>query len=81
MKIGSQTRPDRPRPRKTWKTGRKPRKPRNNKIDLFLRRPTFSRPTFKETCVFQFFNFLMISTFQLFNLFQFFNISTFQVCL
>ena len=51
MKIGSRTRPDRPRPRKTWKTGRKPRKPRNNKIDLFLRRPTFSRPTFKETCV------------------------------
>ena len=51
MKIGSRTRPDRPRPRKTWKTGRKPRKPRNNKIDQFLRRPTFSRPTFKETCV------------------------------
>ena len=27
MKIGSRTRPDRPRPRKTWKTDRNPRQP------------------------------------------------------
>ena len=28
MKMGSRTRPDYPRPRKTWKTDRKPRKTR-----------------------------------------------------
>ena len=28
MKMGSRTRPDHPRPRKTWKTDRKPRKTR-----------------------------------------------------